>query len=148
MSYMAVNDAKQLQFCGELLGGFVRAMRPPCDVLLFVLEYGEGGSISACATYPERSRTLEAIRVRLERWEAGTPSILHDPAVHGWVPTKDELDVWHEWMTQRIKASGKPVGYMLFAGNSAHTQYVASVEREGAIGSLKEFVRGTLRDMA
>lgn len=145
---MAVNDAKQLYFCGELLRGFVMAMRPRCDVLLFVLDYGARGSISACATYPDRSRTLAAIKVRLDRWETGSPSVLHDPAVHGWVPTKDELDVWHEWMTQRIKASGKPLGYMLFAGNGEHTQYVASVEREGAIGSLKEYVKGTLRDMA
>ncbi len=148
MSYSKINDAEQQEFCGELLRSLLLAVRPGCDMLLFVVDYGDKGSISGCATYPGKARTLAAIQARLKRWETWSAPVLHDPAVHGWVPNRDELDAWHDWLKQRIEASGKRYGFMLFAGNTEHTQYVASVEREGAIGALKEFVKGTLGDMA
>lgn len=147
MSYTKFHDVEQMQTAGVILRGLLERFRPQCHILFFLFTY-EPGSVSFVATFPERSKSIEIIKARLERWAKNAPPEVCDPSVHGWLPQAEHLNEWNAYLLRAIERQAPGCGYAMFCGQGRFTQYQSSGDRENMKVMLQDIIDNVKAEMA
>lgn len=120
------------QQCAKLFRVLVSALPPGASATLLFIDYGEAGerfkntAYITALTKPELITTVEAL---VQRWKCGsTGTVLHDPAVHGWVPGGPMLEGLGRLIRPYVPAG---VGFALLFGKRDGAQYLSTCDREG-----------------
>lgn len=118
--------------CSTLFRTVMKALPKDATATLLFVDYGEAGepfkntAYITSLTRPELITTVEAL---VQRWKCGSQGeVLHDRALHGWVPGGELLEGIGKLMKAYVPAG---VGFALLFGKGGGTQYLATIDRPG-----------------
>ncbi len=119
------------QQCSKLFRVLVSALPPDTAATLLLVDYGGPGPFknSAYITSLPKAELIATVESLVQRWKCGSQGeVLHNRAVHGWVPGAALLEALAQLLKRYVPAG---VGFALLFGKGGGSQYISTCDRAG-----------------